>query len=85
MTDWDNINKQICALLDRGHWRHTWHLPKNSGGLDLFDDKTLQRINQEVIFLRMEIRESEKLLKESIKARDLIDKSQYFKRCKKLG
>lgn len=41
-------SKAIVRLIDRGEWKHSWHLPKSEGGsIDWWHPGTLERVKQE--------------------------------------
>jgi len=42
-------NKELClALLDRGQWKHSWHLPRTSHGVDWRNSKVRDKLAEEV-------------------------------------
>ena len=44
------MNKDAAKrLLDRGGWKHSWHLPKDTNGNTLwYDDRTIDKVRQQV-------------------------------------
>jgi hypothetical protein len=42
-------NKDLClSLLDRGAWKHSWHLPLTCHGVDWRHTKTRDKLKEEV-------------------------------------
>ncbi len=39
----DSQKKTVLAIIDRGEWKHSWHLPSNGYGTDWRNPETLEK------------------------------------------
>lgn len=62
------IEARLKRLLDRGNWKHTWHLPDG-----ILTPEGLDRVNDELEELLNEINRKKTLLNASIKARNALN------------
>ena len=60
--------KEIKEIIDRGEWKHSWHLPKKNGYIDWFSDVTKREVRGLII---RENHDAHELLRET---NDLLKK-----------
>lgn len=39
--------ESVMRLIDRGEWKHSWHLPRTSSGIDWWHADTIKRVKDE--------------------------------------
>lgn len=39
--------ESVFRLIDRGEWKHSWHLPKHSSGVDWWHADTIATVTQQ--------------------------------------
>ena len=42
-----SVRERVIQAIDRGEWKHSWHLPKNNNGdIDWFDSETAKKVRE---------------------------------------
>lgn len=40
--------KRVLRFMDRGSWKHSWHLPQRHGRVDWLDQRSIDRVRDQV-------------------------------------
>lgn len=69
LEDYQHTRKLVTELMDRGQWKHTWHMKKHHGSIDWEDEGNLDLIEEQVT---VAMEEADSLLKKALIARRFV-------------